>query len=134
MTFSTNKRSLYRSRKGLIFGVCRGIADYSEISVLWIRVGVIVAMILTGFWPVFLIYLVAAIFLRPAPVVEFSNDEDWSFYETYVKDRRFALSGLSERCKVLDRRTRRLESIVTDREYDWERRFNAGNRRAGNGV
>ncbi|MGA1204209.1 MAG: PspC domain-containing protein [Opitutales bacterium] len=26
-------RTLYRSRKGLIFGVCRGLADYADIHV-----------------------------------------------------------------------------------------------------
>jgi phage shock protein C len=120
---SSRTRTLYRSRNGLVFGVCRGIADYAEISTIWIRLGTIVAAMLTGFWPIFLIYLLAAIFLRPAPVIEFSNDDDWSFYQSYVADRRRALANLAERCKVLDRRTRRMEDIVTDREYDWDRRF-----------
>ena len=83
-------------------------------------------MMLTGFWPMVLIYIVAAIFLKPAPVIEFRDDEDWNFYQAYVSDRKMALRRLSRRCQDLDRRTRRMENIVTDREYDWDRRFQSG--------
>jgi phage shock protein C len=73
-----------------------------------------------------LIYIVAAIFLKPAPVIEFTNDEDWDFYQAYTADRKRALLRLKKRCEVLDRRTRRMENIVTKREYDWDRRFQSG--------
>lgn len=127
MAYSTStNRSLFRSRHGIIFGVCRGLADYADISVLWVRAGAVVGLVLTGFWPMFLIYLVAAIFLRPAPVIEFASSDDWAFYQNYVTDRRQTLRQLKERCDQLDRRTRRMEDRVTDREYDWNRRFQEG--------
>lgn len=122
----TSSRTLYRSRRGLLFGVCRGIADYAELSVFWVRLGVIIAAFLTGFWPMVLLYLVAAIFLKPAPVIEFTDDEDWNFYQTYVADRKMALLRLKRRCQALDSRTSRMENIVTNREYDWNRRFESG--------
>lgn len=121
-----NNRTLYRSRNGIIFGVCRGIADYADISVIWIRIGAIGGLIFTGFWPIFLLYLVAAIFLRPAPIMEFTNDADWDFYQSYVANRKIALGRLRERCAALSRRTQRMEDIVTNKEYDWERRFHSG--------
>lgn len=122
----TSSRTLYRSRHGLLFGVCRGIADYAELSVFWVRLGIIIAAFLTGFWPMLLLYLVAAIFLKPAPVIEFTDDEDWNFYQTYVADRKMALLRLKRRCQALDNRTSRMENIVTNREYDWDRRFESG--------
>jgi len=122
----TSSRTLYRSRRGLLFGVCRGIADYAELSVFWVRLGIIIAAFLTGFWPMVLLYLVAAIFLKPAPVIEFTDDEDWNFYQTYVADRKMALLRLKRRCQALDSRTSRMENIVTNREYDWNRRFESG--------
>jgi phage shock protein C len=122
---STN-RTLYRSRRGWIFGVCQGLATYAEISVVWIRVAAFGALMLTGFWPVFVTYIVAAIFLKPAPIVEFRDEEDYSFYHDYVSDRKMALSRLMKRCKALDKRARRMENVVTDREYDWNRRFESG--------
>lgn len=121
-----NHRTLYRSRRGWIFGVCQGIANYADIPVGWIRLGAVVALLMTGFWPMFLLYIVAAIFLRPAPVLDFSDEEDWNFYQTYVTDRKIALQRLKRRCETLDRRTRRMENIVTNPSYDWERRFQSG--------
>ncbi len=110
----------------MIFGVCLGLADYADISVFWIRVAAVIGGLLTGFWPLVLIYIVAAIFLRPAPVIEFSDDEDWNFYQTYVADRKMALYRLKQRCEALSKRTHRMENIVTNKEYDWERRFQSG--------
>ena len=54
------------------------------------------------------------------------DEEDFSFYHQYVSDRKMALSRLMRRCKALDKRARRMENIVTDREYDWDRRFESG--------
>lgn len=123
---SQSTRTLYRSRCGLIFGVCRGIAEYAEISVFWVRFGAILACLFTGFWPMVLLYIAAAIFLKPAPVIAFTDDEDWDFYQSYVTDRKRALWRLKRQCEALDRRTRRMETIVTDKAYDWERRFQSG--------
>ena len=122
-TYSNSKRTLYRSRNGWIFGICQGLADYADICVGWVRVCAVAALMITGFWPMFIIYVVAAIFLKPAPVVELRDDEDWNFYQAYVSDRKMALSRLKRRCEALDRRTRRMENVVTNREYDWDRRF-----------
>jgi phage shock protein C len=122
-TYSNTSRTLYRSRRGWIFGICQGLADYADLSVCWVRLAAFIALMITGFWPMVLIYIVAAIFLKPAPVVELKNEDDWDFYQTYVSDRKMALSRLKRRCEALDRRTRRMENIVTDREYDWDRRF-----------
>ncbi|MGC9450127.1 MAG: envelope stress response membrane protein PspC [Oceanipulchritudo sp.] len=124
--YTQTSRTLYRSRRGWIFGICQGLADYADISVLWVRLGAIIATMLTGFWPMVLLYIVAAIFLKPAPVIEFTDDEDWNFYQAYVSDRKMALRRLKRRCESLDRRTRRMENIVTNREFDWDRRFESG--------
>ena len=127
MTTDTHSsRTLYRSRRGWFFGVCQGLADYADIPVFWVRVATIIACLFTGFWPMALLYIAAAIFLRPAPVIEFTDDEDWNFYQTYVADRKMALVRLKRRCESLDRRTRRMENVVTNREYDWDRRFQSG--------
>ena len=125
-TYSNTSRTLYRSRRGWIFGVCQGLADYADINVLWVRLAAFIAATFTGFGPIILVYIVAAIFLKPAPVIEFTDDEDWNFYQAYVADRKMALRRLKRRCENLDRRTRRMENIVTDREFDWDRRIQSG--------
>ncbi len=120
---SDTTRTLYRSRSGWIFGVCQGLADYAQISVGWVRLLMILAGFLTSFLPVILIYIMAAIFMKPAPVLPTSEVADWEFYNAYASNRGAALAGLKRRFDSIERRTRRVESIVTDREYDWDRRF-----------
>ncbi|MGA1204208.1 MAG: hypothetical protein ACO3ZW_00135 [Opitutales bacterium] len=66
----------------------------------------------------FVVYIVAAIFLRPEPMVEIRDDEDLIFYHDYLSDRKMALARLKRRCEALDRRSRRMENILTNREYD----------------
>ncbi|NDV62721.1 envelope stress response membrane protein PspC [Puniceicoccales bacterium CK1056] len=124
--YSQSSRTLYRSRQGWIFGVCQGLAEYGDIPVFWVRIATFLACLFTGFWPMVLIYIVAAIFLKPAPVIEFTSDEDWDFYQAYTADRKRALMRLRKRCEVLDRRTRRMENVVTNREFNWDRRFQSG--------
>ena len=115
--------ALYRSRHGLIFGVCRGLADYAEISPFWLRTAFVVLCVTTGFLPVAMAYLVFAILMKPAPVVLPRTDDDWAFYHVYAASRRTAVSQLQRRMADLDRRARRIEDIVTSRGFDWDRRL-----------
>ena len=59
---------LYRSRHGMILGICRGLADYLRIPTFGIRAAALVLLIATGFWPIGALYLLAALILKPEPV------------------------------------------------------------------
>jgi phage shock protein C len=118
------RRGLYRSRSGLIFGVCKGIAEYLDFSVFWMRAIVVVATLFTGIWPIPVLYVVAALLMKPEPVLPLETESDREFYNSYVSSRTMALHRLKRTFDSLDRRLRRMESIVTAREYDWERRLN----------
>ncbi len=116
-------RYLYRSRQGWIFGVCQGLADYTEFSVTVIRIIFIVFFILSGFFPIVLIYLLAAILISPKPMVNFQSDEEKEFYNSYITARNMSVSRLKRKFDSLENRIRRMESIITAREYDWDRRL-----------
>lgn len=126
MRYSVNKkRGIYRSRDGLILGVCRGIAEHFDFSVFWIRTGMIVIFLLSGFWPVIGIYLVAALLMKPEPVRPFENDTQQEFYDSYVHSPQSAAQRLKKKFRDLERRIRRMEDTVTGRDYEWERKFNS---------
>ncbi len=114
---------LYRSRRGLFLGVCRGLADYFGVGVLWWRLLAIITFILTTGWPVVIIYIVAAFVLKPEPVVPLRSDAEAEFYESYVQSRALALRRLRRTFEDLRRRVERIETIVTSRDYDWEQRL-----------
>jgi phage shock protein C len=123
---STNTyRTPYRARDGMIFGVCKGIARYADVSTFWIRFAAVIAIMLTAFWPMLLIYILTAIIMKPEPIIEPENAEDWEFYQTYTSNRRIALQRLKEKFDGLERRTRQIENVVTSPKYSWERRLNS---------
>jgi phage shock protein C len=114
---------LYRSRRGLVFGVCHGAANYLDVSVFWTRVIALVLLFLSCGWALIL-YVVAALLMKPEPIVPFSEELDREFYDSYVNSRTMALHRLKHTFDNLNRRIRRIEDIVTARDYDWERRLN----------
>jgi len=117
--------SLYRSRHGIILGVCRGIASYFDFSVFWIRAIAVILLFISGLWPIAAIYFIAALLIKPEPVVPFQTDEEQDFYESYVHSRQGAVDRIKRRYETLKRRIQRLEHTVTTKEYDWESRLNS---------
>lgn len=115
---------LYRARRGMLFGVCAGLADRFNLSVFWTRAIVLIGFIFTGFWPVGVAYLLAALLMKPAPVVAFDSVDDAEFYNSYAGSRSMAMSRVKRTYDGLDRRIQRMESIVTGKDYDWDRRMN----------
>lgn len=121
-------RGLYRSRQGAIFGVCRGLGEYFDISVTGVRILVLIAFLCSGFWPVGFAYIVAALIMKVEPVLPFESEDDAEFYHSYAHSSTMGVHRLKRAFDNLDRRIRRMEDIVTSRENDWERRLNDGER------
>ncbi|WP_309400875.1 envelope stress response membrane protein PspC [Cerasicoccus maritimus] len=117
---------LYRSRNGWLLGVCQGFADWRNLPVFWIRLAVAIIAILSGFWLGIALYVIVGLLMKPAPVMQPSNEEEQEFYSTISNSRQQALRRLKRTFDELDRRTRRLEHAVTSSEFDWERRLNSG--------
>ncbi len=116
-------REPYRSRRGIILGVCRGLADYFCVSVFWVRLAVILGTIFTGFWPMVLVYLLVGVIMKPEPVRPVLNAEEHEFYDSCANSRTLALQRLKATFDRLDRRVRRMEDAVVSRAFDWDRRF-----------
>jgi len=113
----------YRSRHGIIFGVCRGLAEHLGFSVFWVRVLTVAAFLLSGFWPVGVLYIVLGLLMKPEPVLPLEGEADAEFYHCYASSRSLALQRLKRTYDSLERRIQRIEAIVTSPGYDWDRRF-----------
>jgi phage shock protein C len=114
----TGDRRIYRSRRGILFGVCRGLAEHFGLSVFWVRIAVLLVFVFTGFWPIGVIYIIAGLVLKPAPVVPLQNPADHEFYESYTTSREPALQRLKRKFDNIDQRIRRMEHTVTSRDFD----------------
>ena len=115
---------LYRSRNGVILGVCRGIAEYFDFSVFWVRAIALILLLVTGFWPITGLYFLAALLIKPEPVAPIETDEEQEFYDSYTHSSKGAADRLKRRYDNLERRIQRMEHTVTTREFDWENRLN----------
>ena len=125
---SSSGKGLYRSRDGLFFGVCKGLAKHLDFPVFWMRVLWVAVSLFTGVGILFgfIAYIVAAIVMKPEPVVPFASDSDREFYDSYVSSRAMAINRLKRTYENLDRRIQRIESIVTAPDFDWDRRLAQG--------
>ena len=115
---------LYRSRKGVILGVCRGISEYFDFSLFWTRAIAIILLFFSGFWPITILYFIGALLMKPEPVIPIHNDDEKEFYDSYVYSRKGATDRIKRRYQNLERRIQRLEHAVTAKDFDWERRLN----------
>lgn len=118
-----SQRELYRSRSGVILGVCRGIAEYFDFSVFWTRTIVVVLLFVTGLWPITGLYFLGALLMKPKPVIAIESEEEREFYDSYASSRHRAAQRLKRRYRNLERRIQRMEHVVTSKEYNWENRI-----------
>jgi len=119
------RNGIYRSRSGMILGVCKGLAEHFDFSIFWTRVIALIFLIVVGFLPAIGLYLLAALLMKPEPVIPIQNSGEKEFYDSYTYSRQGAVQRLKRRYKNLQRRIQRMEHIVTSAEYDWEKRLNS---------
>ncbi|MCP3873732.1 MAG: envelope stress response membrane protein PspC [Desulfobacteraceae bacterium] len=115
-----SSRGIYRSRKGLFMGVCRGLADYFNFSIFWLRIITLLLFLFTGFWPIGVMYIVAGLVLKMEPVSPLRDKKDEEFYESYTHSRESAIQRIRRKFENIERRIQRMEHTVTSREFDWE--------------
>jgi phage shock protein C len=122
----SSRNGIYRSRNGIILGVCKGLAEHFDFSVFWTRVIALIFLFVAGILPAIGLYLLAALLMKPEPVIPVENAAEKEFYDSYTYSRQGAVQRLKRRFDNLQRRIQRMEHIVTSAEYDWEDRLSNG--------
>jgi phage shock protein C len=119
------RNGIYRSRSGMILGVCKGLAEHFDFSVFWTRVIALIFLFVVGFLPAIGLYLLAALLMKPEPVIPIKDSAEKEFYDSYTYSREGAVQRLRRRYENLQRRIQRMEHIVTSAEYGWDKRLNS---------
>ncbi|MBT3388063.1 MAG: envelope stress response membrane protein PspC [Desulfobacula sp.] len=117
---AASESGIYRSRRGIFMGICRGVAEHFDLSVFWVRIILLVAFLFTGFWPVGVLYIIAGLVLKLEPVSPLRDEKDHEFYDSYAHSRQSALQRIKRKFNNIERRIQRMEHTVTSREFDWE--------------
>ncbi|MGB0369865.1 MAG: PspC domain-containing protein [Opitutales bacterium] len=110
MTDQDRPSSWYRSEGGIFLGLCKGLAEWRDVPVFWVRFAMVIFTVFTFPLPVFL-YIVLAFIISKAP-----EQQSW-------KPENSEYRSVSQTLDSLERRTRRVEDAVVNRETDWDRRF-----------
>lgn len=120
----TPRNRLYRNpQRGMIFGVCAGIAEYFGFDVAVTRVIVVIAG-LFSFPFICVAYLVAALLVPRKPTSESGVEYVVDPVQRQVRaDPHDMLSSVRYRFRDLDSRLQRLEKYVTSNRFALDREF-----------
>jgi phage shock protein C len=94
-------------------GVCSGLADYTGVEALWIRVGAVVLTIAFG-WPL-LAYFVIAWLATPKPINLYVDREEQKFWQGVRANPARSARDVRASFRELDRRLADIELYYTSR-------------------
>jgi phage shock protein C len=108
---NSERTRFYRDKlNGKIFGVCAGIADYTGVDVLWVRLGAVVLTFMgMGFIP--LAYLAVGIFAAKKPEHLYTDRLEQKFWQGVRQSPRRTAREVRARFRDVDRRLAEVESF-----------------------
>lgn len=105
-------RRLYRSKHGDIFGVCKGIAQWKDFPVDYVRLAFILIAVFTAVFPCLIIYCVLAFFLPVNP----NEDEDFD-----TASKKYKLGPDDYTCSSEDSE----QEERRKKEQEWDSKYNS---------
>ncbi len=106
-------KRLYRSKNGDIFGICKGIAQWKDFPVDYVRLAFILIAVFTAIFPCIIIYCVLAFILPVNPYEEEEGDNGSKKYKLNPED---------YTCSTEDSEQEERKK----KENDWDSRFYSG--------
>lgn len=119
--YETRPGRIYKSRDGILCGVCAGFAQHFGLSVFWTRLLVFLTFLCTGLWPLGVLYVVAALLMKPEPSYVYVRES-----RRCPRTRASAKARFRNSFEELDERIRRMEDAVTSKDHDWDERLHNG--------
>lgn len=114
----SGQRRLYRNpQRGVLFGVCAGVADYFGFELSLTRIAVVICAF---FFPLLILAYLLLALLLPRQPDELEPDPIAGRVHTRPHD---TLSGIRYRFRDLEKRLQRLETYVTSSRFKLDREF-----------
>ncbi len=103
----------YRNKaEGKFLGVCAGVADYTGVDAIWIRLGFLVAMFTLG-WPIF-VYFAIGMFAEKKPTALYSDKKEEKFWQGVRQSPARSAREVRASFREIDRRLARVEEHYVD--------------------
>ena len=96
-------------------GVCAGIADYTGIEVLWVRIGMILLTLAGGFPWTLIAYLLIGWMASDSPADLYGSPEDAKFWQNVRSNPKRTTAEVRSKFRELDRRLADIETHYTSR-------------------
>ena len=96
-------------------GVCSGIADYTGIEVLWVRIAMILLTLAGGFPWTLVAYGLVAWMAEPKPIGLYETPEDAKFWQGVRSNPTRSTTEVRSKFRELDRRLADIETHYTSR-------------------
>ena len=96
-------------------GVCSGLADYTGVDALWIRVGVILLTLAGGFPWTLIAYFIVAWMASPKPAGLYDSAEDAEFWQRVRSNPKRTASEVRSKFRDIDRRLADIETFYPSR-------------------
>lgn len=96
-------------------GVCSGLADYTGIEVLWVRIGLVILTLAGGFpWTLIAYWLVA--WMAPKkPIGLYQDADDQKFWQGVRANPKRSTAEVRSKLRDIDRRLADMETHFTSR-------------------
>lgn len=113
---SARRTKFYLNKKnGKFLGVCSGIADYSGINVLWVRIGAVLVTLMGAFpWTV-IAYFLAAWMADDKPSGLYADRDDEKFWQGVRTNPARSTRDVRSKFRDIDRRLGDIETYYTSR-------------------
>lgn len=131
MSERIQERRFYRDRRrGMLFGVCAGIADYFGFDLKVTRILAVVALLLSPPMTL-LVYFGIALLIPYRPVEPSAPREDPAFRRAVRSSPQATMAEIRRRFQRLDSRLARMERYVTSPRFNLDREFRDLEARSG---
>ncbi|HEV2549552.1 MAG TPA: envelope stress response membrane protein PspC [Stellaceae bacterium] len=122
-TNSTQRFRLWRDReRGIIAGVCAGIADYIGIEPIVVRIVAVLGLIF--FFPVTVIgYVILTLALPPKPPSLYDSREEEAFWRSVNTAPTDTFQSLKHKFRDLEDRLAHMEAQVASGDFELHRKF-----------
>lgn len=123
---SMHNNEFYRDMsRGRFAGVCAGLAQRFQLPAFGIRLMVVIVAFMTGFFPVLILYAIAAFFMEDVSLLELKLKDQIMAEadEANPKDRIMTSRELVEKFEKMDESLQKMESFVISPQFEWMRKF-----------
>ena len=109
---NTRRTTLYRDKQnGKLMGVCSGIADYTGVNALWVRIGFLLALFSGFLSPVVIpVYFLAGLLLNKKPAELYTDLEEQKYWQGVRQSPKRTAREIRARFKDVDRRLAEVET------------------------